>query len=443
MSATIASTTKLAIHGGTPVRTELFPAYNTITDAEKKAALEVLDSGNLSQFLGCWMDDFFGGPKVREFEEKWSKIFGAKHTVSVNSNTSGLFAAVGAAGLGPGDEIIVSPYTMSASAVCALVYGAVPIFADIDPDTFTLDPKSIAERITPRTKAILVVHIFGHAADMDPIMEIARKHNLIVIEDCAQSPLTTYKGRMVGTIGDMGVFSLNYHKHIHTGEGGMVTTNSDIFAEKLQLIRNHAETSLKDKGVSDFTNMWGFNYRLTEVQCAIGITQLDRLEQYVAERIENCHYIADKLSQLPGITPPVERESRHVYYQHALKFDETVVGISRNAFIGAVSAELPSAHLRESTGKLIGSGYTEPLYLQPMYQNLQGTKCSFNCPRYDGKPDYSKGLCPVTEDMHYNKLFTHEYMRPPMTRADLDDVVRAFEKVYDHRFDLMSKNGKH
>jgi perosamine synthetase len=443
MSVTVATTTKLAIHGGKPFRTELFPAYNTITDVEKRAAMEVLDSGNLSQFLGCWMDDFFGGPKVREFEEKWSSMFNAKHTVSVNSNTSGLFAAVGAAGLGPGDEIIVSPYTMSASAVCALVYGAVPIFADIDPDTFTLDPNSIEERITPRTKAIMVVHLFGHAADMDPIMAIARKHNLIVIEDCAQAPLTTYKGRMVGTIGDMGVYSLNYHKHIHTGEGGMVTTNSDHFAERIQLIRNHAETSLADKGVSDFTNMWGFNYRLTEVQAAIGITQLDRLESYIAERIENCHYVADKLAEFPGITPPAERDSRHVYYVQPFQYNEAVIGVPRNVFINALSEELPSAHLRESTGKLIGAGYVQPLYLQPMYQTMQGTKCSFNCPRYDGKPDYSKGLCPVAEDMHFSKLFTHEYMRPPMTRADLDDFVGAFEKVYEHRAELMPKNGKH
>jgi dTDP-4-amino-4,6-dideoxygalactose transaminase len=442
MSVTITTKSKLAIHGGAPVRTKLFPAYNTITEAEKKAALEVLDSGNLSQFLGCWMDDFFGGPKVREFEEKWSKMFNAKHTVSVNSNTSGLFAAVGAAGLGPGDEIIVSPYTMSASAVCALVYGAVPIFADIDPDTYTLDPKSIAERITPRTKAIMVVHIFGHAADMDPIMELARKHNLVVIEDCAQAPLTTYKGRMVGTIGDMGVYSLNYHKHIHTGEGGMITTNSDEYAEKLQLIRNHGETSLRDKGVSDFTNMWGFNYRLTEIQCAIGITQLDRLESYISERIQNCHYVAEKLAQFPGITPPVERDSRHVYYVQPFKFDAQIIGVHRNIFIQALQAEIPSAHLRESTGSLIGYGYAEPLYLQPIYQTMQGTKCSFNCPRYNGKPNYGKGLCPVTEEMHYEKLFSHEYMRPPMTRADLDDFVRAFEKVYEHRAELAPKNGK-
>lgn len=428
---------KLAIRGGQPVREKLFPAYNTITEDEKRAALEVLDSGNLSQFLGCWHPDFFGGPQVLAFEKEWSEAFGAKHTVSVNSNTSGLFAALGAAGVGPGDEVIVSPYTMTASAIAPVVYGAVPVFADVQDDIFTLDPKSIEERLSPRSKAIIVVHIFGHPADMDPIMEIARKHGLVVIEDCAQSPLTTYKNRLVGTIGDMGVFSLNYHKHIHTGEGGMVTTNSDHYAERVQLIRNHAENAAVPKGVKDLSNMWGFNYRLTEIQAAIGSKQLERLESYIKVRIENCHYLAGKLGSLPGLTPPeVYPDCRHVFYNQAFKFSEGAAGVSRNKFVEAVAAELPTAHLRESTGKLIGAGYVAPLYLQPIYQRREGTNCSFNCPRYTGSVSYDKGLCPVAERLHFEELFTHEYMRPSMTHEDLDDVVRAFHKVYENLDEL-------
>jgi len=428
---------KLAIKGGLPVRTKLFPAYNTITGKEINAALDVLKTGNLSQFLGCWTEDFFGGPKVKEFEKKWSEKFRVKHTVSMNSNTSGLFAAIGAAGIGPGDEVIVSPYTMSASAICAVVYGAVPVFADIDKDTFCLSPDSIRENITSRTKAIVIVHIFGHPADMDSIMQIADENNLFVIEDCAQAPLAGYKDKYVGTIGNIGVFSLNYHKHIHTGEGGMVTTNNDELALRLQLIRNHAETSAADLKLTDLTNLWGFNYRMTEIQAAIGITQLERLEYYINERVKNCKYIEKNLRDIPGIILPFVKENcTHSYYVHACKYVEEIINVQRNKFIEAVAAELPSAELRESTGKLISYGYVEPIYLQPIYQKLSGTKCSFNCPRYDGKVNYSKGICPVAERMHYKELFSHEYMRPPMKKEDLDDFVNAFIKVYENRFEL-------
>lgn len=267
----------LAINGGTPVRTQLFPAYNTIGEEEKKAVMKVLDSGNLSQYLGAWTHDFLGGPTVRAFEEEWSRVTGVKHSISVNSNTSGLFTAVGAIGIQPGDEVIVSPYTMSASAIAPLVYGGIPVFADIDPLTFCMDPKSIEARITSRTKAILVVHIFGHPADMDSIMALAKKYNLYVIEDCAQAPMGKYKGQPVGAIGDLGVFSLNYHKHIHTGEGGVITTNSTTLAERCQMIRNHAENVTAPREEKDLTNLIGYNYRMTEIECAIGIEQLKKL----------------------------------------------------------------------------------------------------------------------------------------------------------------------
>lgn len=422
---------KLALNGGTPVRTQLFPAYNTIGEEEKAAALRVLDSGNLSQFLGAWHKDFFGGPEVRAFEERWSEAFDCKHSISVNSNTSGLITAIGACGIQPGDEVIVSPYTMSASALAPILYGGVPVFADIDEDNFGLCPKSVAAKITPRTKAILVVHIFGNPAKMDEIMEIARRHNLKVIEDCAQAPLAEYKGRKVGTIADLGVFSLNYHKHIHTGEGGVITTNDDFLAERCQLIRNHGEVAAEAKGVTDFTNTYGQNYRLTEIQAAVGIEQLKKLPLLLEQRLENAAYLAEKLGSLPGITAPaIESGSKHVYYVHAFKFSQFTMGIHRNRFVEAIKAEIPSAVLREDT-PLIGAGYVRPLYLQPLYQK-RAVGCSFNCPKYEGSVSYEKGLCPVTERMHFEELLTHEFMRPGMKKEDLEDVVRAFEKVVAH-----------
>lgn len=425
----------LTLLGGTPVRTRLFPAYRVIDDAEIRAVRDVLESGILSRFLGTWHEDFHGGPQIRAFEQEWASVFGARHAIAVNSNTSGLYCAVGAAGIGPGDEVIVSPYTMSASAIAPIVFNAVPVFADIDPVTYGLDIASVRARLTPRTKAILVVHIFGQAADMDPIMALAREHGLTVIEDCAQAPFATYKGRPVGSIGHMGVFSLNYHKHIHTGEGGVVTTNDDRLAERLQLIRNHAEAVVERKGVSDIVNMIGFNMRLGEMEAAIGRQQIGKGPPLIAARQANVAHLEERLRSLSFLSmPTVAPGNTHAYYLHVLRYDAAVAGVSRALFVRALKAELPASELREGEGPLIGEGYIRPLYLQPIYQKqtAYGTVgCPFACPHYTGVPDYRPGLCPEAEHAHAT-VITHELMRPPMTSQDLDDVADAFHKVAEN-----------
>ena len=422
---------KLAINGGNPIRRDLFMPYNTIGDEEKDAVNKVLDKGNLSQFLGGWHKDFFGGPLVQEFEKKWSQLFNIKFSISVNSNTSGLFAAIGACGIKAGDEVIVSPYSMSASAIAPLIYGAVPVFADVDIDNFGLSPESIETKITERTKAIIVVHIFGYPAKMDEIMSIAKRYNLYVIEDCAQSPLSKYKDKYVGSIGDIGVFSLNYHKHIHTGEGGMLVTNNEILKNKIQLIRNHGENSVNEMDLSNDLNLFGFNYRLTEIQAAIGIEQLKKLPSLINERINNANYFRQKLGAIPGIQNQlIEPYSKHVYYKQPFKFEKNIIGVHRNKFIEAIKAEIPSAVLREDT-PLIESGYVKPLYLLPIFQNRL-THCSFNCSKYNGKVDYSLGICPNVEKLHFEELFSHEYMRPGMSKNDIDQVINAFHKVIEN-----------
>ena len=436
--------TQLALNGGTPVRSTPFPAYRPIGDEEVAAAKAVVESGVLSAYLGAWHDDFYGGPQVRAFEVDWATAYNAKHAISVNSCTSGLYAAVGAAGVGPGDEVIVSPYTMSASATAAIIFNGVPIFADIDPSIYCLDPESIRQRITERTKAIIVVHIFGQSADMDPIMDIAKKHNLIVIEDCAQAPLATYKGRPVGTLGHMGVFSLNYHKHIHSGEGGMITTNDDALADRCQLIRNHGEAVVEAKGTKNLVNMIGFNFRLGEIEAAIGTAQLTKAPKLVAERQKNVRYLEEKLSGLPGLTMPrVQENCDHAYYVHAMHYDQSATDVPRQQIVAALKAELPVSEMREREGPLISGGYVKPLYLQPMYQELVGygtVSCPFTCPHYEGTVDYSEGLCPVAENAHNSTLISHELMRPPMNEADLNDVIAAFHKVFENLDDL--KNSK-
>ena len=197
--------------------------------------------------MGCWHDDFYGGLKVREFEQVVADYFCVKHAVTVNSWTSGLITAVGAIGIEPGDEVIVTPWTMSATATAILHWNAIPVFADIDPDNYNLDPKSIEANITPYTKAIMVADIFGQSADMVEIMAIAKQHDLKVISDTAQAPGALYKGRYAGTCGHVGGYSLNYHKHIHTGERGILVTDDDGIAERLRLIRNHGEVVVGER----------------------------------------------------------------------------------------------------------------------------------------------------------------------------------------------------
>lgn len=431
---------KLAINGGQKLRTHPFPAYNTIGIEEEEAVLRVLRSGKLSTFLGTWHDDFFGGPEVRALESEWAEYFGVKHAISVNSATSGLYAAVGACGISPGDEVIVSAYTMSASATAALVYGAIPIFADIEEDYYCLDVASIESKITSRTKAIIVVDIFGQPYDAPAINALAKKHGLYVIEDTAQAPGAMLGDKFAGTLGDIGIYSLNYHKHIHSGEGGIIVTNDDILADKIRLIRNHAEAVLSARGIqnkSELINMVGYNYRMTEIEAAIARCQLRKLSTLLTQRLENTTYLNEKLAQIPCIKPTKIRSgAKHAFYVHPLQFDAEIAGMHRNRFIDAVKEELPPTLLREESVVLLSYGYVKPLYLQPLYQE----KIAFG---RDGYPfslsevTYPKGLCPITEEMHFHRLVTHEFMRPRMSKVDMDDVVIAFQKVWENKGELL------
>lgn len=430
----------LAINGGKKVRTKKFPAYRPIGVEEVKAAAKVVKSGILSRFLGVWHEDFYGGPEVRALEKAWAKYYKVKHAIAVNSATSALYAAVGAIGTEPGDEIIVSPYTMAASAIAPLIYGAIPVFADIEEDYFCLSPESIEKNITKRTKAIIVVDIFGLPYDKERINKIAKKHKLIVIEDNAQGPGATYKGKYAGTLGDIGIFSLNYHKNIHAGEGGMIVTNNDKFAERVQLIRNHAESVVEAKGVKDLVNMVGFNFRMTEVEAAIVREQLKKLSPLHKKRIANVKYLTKKLSKIPCLEPAKTRPGcTHAYYVHPIKFNKKVAGIHRNKFVDAVKAELTTITHRETEGVKVGSGYVKPLYLLPIFQKkiAFGSKgYPWKMGTYKSKVSYKKGLCPVVEKMHYDILLSHDMFHPFMKKRDLDDTVEAFKKVWDNRDEL-------
>ncbi len=434
----------LAIKGGTPVRAKNrpFPAYKPIGEEEKRAAVRVIESGALSKFIGSYGEQFFGGVEVQSFEREWREKFGVKHAVSMNSATSGLIAAMGAIGIEPGDEVIVTPYSMCISATAPLFYGAVPVFADVEPEYFCLDPKSVEEKITPRTKAIIVVDLFGGPHDADAINAIAKKHGLKVIADSAQVPSGKFNGTYAGTQSDIGVYSLNFHKHIHTGEGTMVVTNDDNLAQRLQLIRNHAEAVVGDMGVENITNMVGHNFRMTEAIAAIGREQLKKLDRLVDERLLNCMYITERCQDMPGFRPAQVRPgTNHVFYMQPFLYDETIVGVSREKFIEALDAELPPTELQEEEGVLMGGGYVKPIYMLPIFQKqiAFGSKgFPFKSEYYKGVARYEKGMCPVVERLHEKEMFTHDMMRPGMTKADLDDVISAFHKVYEHRVELCS-----
>jgi perosamine synthetase len=417
---------KLALFGGKKTIKKPFVRYNPIAIEEKSAAIKVIESGVLSKFLGTWSPDFFGGPKVQEFERLCESFFGIKHAVVVNSWTSGLIAAVGAIGIEPGDEVIVTPWTMCASATAILHWNAIPVFADIDPNTYCLDPKSIELNITPQTKAIMVVDIFGHSADMKSILAIAKEHNLKVISDTAQAPGAMYYGEYAGTLADIGGYSLNYHKHIHTGEGGILVTNSDIYADKLRLIRNHAEAVVEAKGEKDLTNMVGYNFRLGEIESAIGIEQIKKLPSLIGKRQKVAERLTEGLIGLKGLQLPfVENKCTHVYYSYPMVIDVKLLEISKQKIAQALSAEGIEG---------VGTGYTN-LHLLPIFQEkiAFGSKgFPWNSEFCKRDIDYSKGICPVAESLHDDSHISIGVCQYELENSDVDLIVKVFKKVWSN-----------
>jgi perosamine synthetase len=425
---------KLALLGGQPVCSRPFPPPNSFGEEELANVKEVLASGVLSGFIARGFEAFGGGRMVKRLEAAFCERFGAKYAIAVNSNTSGLHAAVAAIGIEPGDEVIVPPYTMSATAAAVLHANGVPVFADVETETYGLDPTDVERKITRRTKAIMPVHLFGHPCRMDELLDIARRYGLRVIEDAAQSPGAVYRGRETGTIGDLGVFSLNQNKTITTGEGGVVLTNDRELALRAQLVRNHGEVCVEDLHYDNIPGTLGWNYRMTELEAAVGVAQLDRLDALNALRQDLAEYLTEKMRGMPGIRAPIVRtECTHVYFCFPMRYEAHVTGLPRSLFVKAMAAE----------GVGVGAGYVAPLYREPMYRRLQAYDRDRGFPFTYNRapeevPDYSDGICPNCEALYESDLLLHFYCRHPLTRSDMDDVLAAMEKVLAGREALLA-----
>ena len=431
----------LAINGGKPVRDKELPNYSVMGEGEARKAYEVVKNGILSDYLGCWGDNFFGGEEVQAFEREWAKAFEVKHAITVNSNSTGLFCALGATGVGPGDEVIVTPYSMSVSASVPFFFGAIPVFADIEEDFFCLDPDDIQRKITDRTKAILIVDLFGQSYDCKEVNAIAKKHDLKVIEDAAQAPWGRYEDSWTGTNGDIGVFSLNYHKHIHTGEGGVIVTDNDDLALRCQLIRNHAEAVLDELDTEiDMGNMIGLNFRMTEIEAGIGRIQLQKLPGLVEKRRTNKARLEERLGGIDFLSMPAIRpKTKHALYVHAMKYNQKkAMDVSRANFVKAVNMELMPSGSNKTRNSYVCAGYVKPLYKQKLYQKrIDFGKMNYPFGLFpQNEIDYSQVCCPVVEKMYSQQLIYHDLIHASLNDEDMDDIATAFLKVAEHLSEL-------
>lgn len=406
---------QLAICGGGPVRTVGFPRWPVYGKPEEEALLRVLHSGKWGRQ---------DGNEVGTFERRFAEYQHADHAVAVVNGTVALRIALLAAGIKAGDEVIVPPFTFLATASSVLEANATPIFVDLEPDTYNIDPKAIAKAVTSRTRAIIPVHLAGLPADMDAIMAIAHEHNLVVIEDAAHAHGAEYKGRRVGAIGELGCFSFQSSKNLCSGEGGIITTCNERLYETCKSMQNCGRIP---GGAWYEHHVICGNYRLSEFQGAILNSQFDRLEDQVQRREENGKYLAGRLSQVPGIAPQVRTPdtTRHGYHLLIFRYDPSVYGVPRTTFIKALMAEgVPAAE-----------GYVIPLHRQALFINKAFgpyTAC------FDTRPDldYTKVSLPVCDRASSSEGAWLYQSLLLGSKADMDDIANAFEKIYEHRSEL-------
>lgn len=402
------STERLAVDGGTPVRIDPMPVSRRF-GAEEREMLE----GALAQNTLFYV----GGHYVKDMVERFRAMYEVPFAAAVSSGTAAIHAAIGAAGIAPGDEIITAPITDMGGLIGILYQNAVPVFADLDPATYTLDPRSVEACITDRTRAVVAVHLTGNPCDMDALGALCRRRGLILIEDCAQSWGARYGGRPLGSIGDLGCFSLNDFKHISAGDGGIVCAREERFGKALPL---WADKCYNRAGAVRDPVFLAPNYRMSELQGAVGLAQLGKVDSIVARRRLTGERLTAGLASLPGIHPPkVQPRGECSYWFYLLRIDERVLG-PRARFVEALKAE----------GVPCKAGYIDrPIYRMPVFSN----KAFFAGGIWPAEVlrgrtfDYPEGLCPVAEAIIRDCVLV--VVGESYTDRETSDIVEAFRKI--------------
>ncbi|MFA7636316.1 MAG: DegT/DnrJ/EryC1/StrS family aminotransferase [Monoglobales bacterium] len=404
---------KLALYGGEKVKKTPFGTGKRFDGTELKHLAEALEQNTLF---------YWSGKKVKEFNKKFADLYGSKYCVATSSGTAAIHTALGAIGVTAGDEVITSPITDMGSIIGIIFQNAIPVFADVNPHTYNMDPKSIESKISDKTKAILVVHLAGNPADMDEIMAIAKKHNLRVIEDCAQSYMAYYKGRLAGTIGDIGCFSLNDFKHISAGDGGMCIMNDEsLYRTALRFADKNYERIATGAARRNIPYI-APNYRMNELTGAVGIAQLDRVQWLCKQRNIYGTKLTEGLKDIPGITPHLVKEGNiSSYWFYLSRIDEKKLGVDTDTFVEALIAEGINCH----------RGYIPAcVYEYDLFKNKTGyinTHAPFDSKYYGREISYDTGLCPVAEEVLKSSISipVNEFY----TEQDLKDTIAAFKKV--------------
>ncbi len=415
-TARAADSESLAILGGKPVRSEPYPHWPIIDQDDERAWLDVLRSGRWCRL---------NGDQARKFEEAWARLLGAKHAIAVANGTSALVTSLAALGVGPGDEVIVPPYTFVATVNAVLLHHALPVFVDVDPETFQIDARGIEAAITDRTACIMPVHLGGSSADMDAVLSVAQTRQIPVLEDACQAHLAEWRGRKVGTLGNLGCFSFQASKNLNCGEGGAIVTNDDRLHDLCQSFQNNGRSS---SGLFAY-NLPGANLRISEFQAVLLARQLSRLEDQSRRREQNAQYLTSLLKEIPGLAPArmYQNCTRNAYHLYMFRYDANgFSGLSRQRFLQALAAEgVPAA-----------GGYT-PLYDEPFLKNsldTRGFKAIYSAQRI---ANLLKGIhCPRNDQLCKEAIWlTQTTLLGP--RSDMDQIALAIRKIQRHASKLV------